>query len=64
VNAQTSADSMMSFDANELAMRTIARRAVEAVIWGMPAVNCDLMYQAMVREAIGGFDQIAYGFRS
>jgi hypothetical protein len=55
---------MMSFDANELAMRTIARRAVEAVIWGMPAVNCDLMYQAMVREAIGGFDQIAYGFRS
>ena len=25
-----------------------------------PAVNCDLMYQAMVREARGSFNQIAY----
>jgi hypothetical protein len=25
--------------------RTIDRRAVEAVIWGMPAVNYDLMYR-------------------
>jgi hypothetical protein len=34
-----------------LAKRTLHRRAVEAVIWGMPAVNYDLMYQAMVRRA-------------
>ena len=26
--------------------RTVERRAVEAVIWGMPAVNYDLMRQA------------------
>ena len=29
------------------------RRAVEAVIWGMPAVNFDLWYQAMI-QAKGG----------
>ena len=33
----------------ELAGRTIERRAVEAVIWGMPAVNTELMYDAMVK---------------
>ena len=29
----------------QLAERTLHRRAVEAVIWGMPAVNYDLMFQ-------------------
>jgi hypothetical protein len=48
---------------SELAERMLHRRAVEAVIWGMPAVNCDLMYQAMVREANGAFNQIAYWSR-
>jgi hypothetical protein len=48
---QTSAQ---SFSAEELTRRTIERRAVEAVIWGMPAVNFDLMYQAMVRDAKAG----------
>jgi hypothetical protein len=43
-----------NFSAEELARRTIERRAVEAVIWGMPAVNFDLMYQAMVRDAKAG----------
>jgi hypothetical protein len=38
----------------DLARRTIERRAVEAVIWGMPAVNFDLMYQAMIRDAKAG----------
>jgi hypothetical protein len=52
-----------NFSAEDLARRTVERRAVEAVIWGMPAVNCDLMYQAMVREAKGGFNQIAYWSR-
>jgi hypothetical protein len=36
------------------------RRAVEAVVWGMPAVNFDLMYQAMVRQTKGAFNQIVY----
>jgi hypothetical protein len=38
----------------ELTARALERRAVEAVIWGMPAVNFDLMYQAMVRDAKAG----------
>jgi hypothetical protein len=38
-------------------------RAVEAVIWGMPAVNYDLMYQAMVDQTHGDFNQIVYWSR-
>src|SRR5689334_22964172 len=38
----------------QLAERMIHRRAVEAVIRGMPAVNFDLMYQAMIRDARAG----------
>ena len=48
---------------SELAERTLHRRAVEAVIWGMPAVNYHLMYQALVRDANGAFNQIAYWSR-
>src|SRR6201999_440156 len=48
---------------NELAERAIQRRAVEAVIWGMPAVNTDLMFQAMVRETKGNWNQIVYWSR-
>lgn len=46
--------------AGELAERTLHRRAVEAAIWGMPVVNTDAMYQAMVRDAKGGVNQIGY----
>jgi hypothetical protein len=49
--------------ASELAERAVHRRAVEAVIWGMPAVNTDLMYQAMVREVKGDWNQIVYWSR-
>jgi hypothetical protein len=42
------------FSAEELAHRALERRAVEAVIWGMPAANFDLMYQAMIRDAKAG----------
>jgi len=52
-----------SFSAEDLARRTIERRAIEAVIWGMPVVNYDLMYQAMVRETKGSFNQIVYWSR-
>jgi hypothetical protein len=49
--------------AKELANRVFRRRAVEAVIWAMPAVNYDLMYQAMARHSRGTFNQIAYWSR-
>ena len=36
----------------------IERRAVEAVIWGMPAVNVDLMRQEMLTKTAGKVNQI------
>jgi len=47
----------------ELAALTVQRRAVEAVVWGMPAVNTNLMFQAMVRETKGNWNQIVYWSR-
>jgi len=47
-------------DPENLTLRMIERRAVEAVIWGMPAVNFELMYQAMVRETKGSLNEIVY----
>lgn len=44
---------------SDLVARTTQRRAVEAVIWGMPAVNFDRMFQAM-RKAGGTENQIVY----
>jgi hypothetical protein len=41
----------------------VHRRAVEAVIWGMPAVNTDLMAQAMIRAVQGDWNQIVYWSR-
>jgi hypothetical protein len=41
----------------------IERRAIEAVNWGMPAVNYDLMRQAMCRDARGEMNQIVYWSR-
>lgn len=43
--------------------QAVERRAIEAVNWGMPAVNFDQMYQAMVRDAKGGKNQIVYWSR-
>lgn len=45
-----------------LAQDTIHRRAVEAVIWAMPAVNYELMYEALV-GAGGAWNQIIYWSR-
>ena len=51
-----------NLSADDLARRTVERRAVEAVIWGMPAVNTDLMYQATLKLG-GGSNQIVYWSR-
>src|SRR5688572_19522764 len=47
----------------ELTRRAIERRAIEAINWGMPAVNEDLMLQAMIVSAKGRTNQIAYWSR-
>ncbi len=45
---------------DDLARRTIERRAIEAVIWGMPAVNYDLMLQEMLGTTNGKVNQVVY----
>jgi hypothetical protein len=45
-----------------LTERTVHRRAIEAAIWGMPAVNYAAMLEAIVR-AKGNFNQIVYWSR-
>lgn len=47
---------------DQLAQRTIQRRAIEAVIWGMPAVNYDLMLQAALKAGAKE-NQIVYWSR-
>ena len=59
----TASPRAQDFSTEDLALRTIERRAVETVIWGMPAVNTDLMLQAMIGSAKGKPNQIVYWSR-
>lgn len=47
---------------SELQNRTVLSRAVQAVIWGIPAVNYDRMYQAL-EKAGGGPNQLVHWSR-
>ena len=47
----------------ELTARNIHGRAVEAMIWAMPAVNTDLMLQAMFTSTKGKVNEIVYWSR-
>lgn len=49
-------------DLASIQMRSIQRRAVEAVSWGMPAVNFQLMYEAFVASK-GDWNQVVYWSR-
>jgi hypothetical protein len=49
-----------AFRAANVQERLQHSRAVEAVIWGMPIVNFDLMYQSVVRDANGGYNSVVY----
>ena len=49
-----------NFSAEELNRRAIERRAVEAVNWGMSAVNTDLMMQEMLNKTKGKVNQVIY----
>jgi hypothetical protein len=48
---------------DDLARRAVERRAVEAVIWGMPAVNTDLMLQEMLRKTTAKVNEIVFWSR-
>jgi hypothetical protein len=61
ISAVVSADAQQ-FSADEIARRTVERRAIEAVIWSMPAVNYDLLLREMLK--LGGKpNQIVYWSR-
>jgi len=53
VNAQ-------NLPAGDINNRLIHSRAVEAVIWGMSAVNTDLMLQEMLTKTSGKVNQVIY----
>ena len=46
--------------ADGLSQQLIHSRAIEAVIWGMPAVNYDLMRQEMLTKTAGKVGQVIY----
>lgn len=50
------------FSADDLVDRMVYRRAVEAVIWSVPAVNFELLYDGLV-NAKGDWNQIVYWSR-
>ena len=59
--AQTQASAQAAqFTSQELASRTVYRRAVDAVIWGVPAVNLDMMRQAYFRDAKASYNDIVW----
>ncbi len=45
---------------SELAQRTVHRRAIEAINWGIPAVGSDLMLQAAFRDVGAKVNQIVF----
>src|SRR6478609_2058582 len=45
-----------------IARRTVERRAVEALIWGVPAVNFELMVDALTKAG-GDWNQVVYWSR-
>lgn len=52
-----------TYSAEDLARRTVERRAIETAIWGMPAVNYHLMFKEMADKTKGNFNQVLYWSR-
>ena len=60
MSAQDASQSERTFNSTELPERMLHRRAVEAAIWGMPAVNYDLMLQEMLTKTAGKVNEVIY----
>jgi hypothetical protein len=58
--ATTTATPAQNLSAEEINNRLVRSRAIEAVIWGMPAVNYDLMLQEMLTKTAGTVGQVIY----
>ena len=48
------------FSSSELQSRLVARRAVDAVIWGVPVVSLDMMRQAYFRDAKASYNDLIW----
>src|SRR5579871_1007919 len=48
---------------DDVNQKVAQNRAVQAVIWGMPAVNYELMFQAVLSQVHGNFNQIVFWSR-
>jgi hypothetical protein len=53
-------EKVATFSAQELSLRTMERRAVDAVIWGIPIVSFDFMRQAFFRDAKAKYGDIIF----
>jgi hypothetical protein len=49
-----------TFTPADLAERAIQRRAIETIIWGMRAVNYDLMLQEILAKTAGKVNHMIY----
>lgn len=54
------AESPSTFTSEELASRTVYRRAVDAVIWGLPLVGEEAVRQAYFRDAKANYNDIVW----
>jgi len=63
MRAKSLSNVMPVYTTSDPIQNTSLRRGVEAVIWGMPAVNFDRMVQAMLRDAKGGLNEVVYWSR-
>lgn len=54
------AETLTGDGASDVATRTLERRAVEAMVWGMPAANYDLMRQEMLDTTDAEVNQVLY----
>jgi hypothetical protein len=54
------AQKMTSFTPEELHRRTVERRAVDAVIWGLPLVSEDAVKQAAFRDGKANYNDIVW----
>jgi hypothetical protein len=57
--ATTNADAQ-NYSDKELQSRLVARRAIDAVIWGVPVVSLDMMRQAYLRDGNASYNDIIW----
>ena len=60
MNSSAFAETNTSFTSEELASRTLQRRAVDAAIWGMPILSFDAMRQAYSRDGGAKYNDIIW----